>query len=232
MRQYLAIAKGNAYKDNAPASSKGAIGTLVDNTISHITGPDLITGKPKDIAAQKAAALAYSRQGLSTAEVSGPSGLATPQAGFRPYRGNHNLRVIFASAVQGGVYWPATQAAKSIGTQLQQLGYIQYNGSAILSAAVAPQMDLDRAKKVSDYTKDYLAGLIPLTNEIDRLSKEVNASRIAGAVTSGLKDLGFTDQASARAQLNKDLGLVQGTVVQNAGSDTRAAEILKGYPHG
>lgn len=75
------ITQANAAKDNAPASTKASTATLLDNTISHITGPDLITGQPKDLAAMKQAAIAYSRAGLSSAEASGPGGLATPGAG-------------------------------------------------------------------------------------------------------------------------------------------------------
>lgn len=90
-------------------------------------------------------------------------------------------------------------------------------------------IDVKRASDVSNLQKQS-AALIPLTNEIDRLSREISSSRIAGAATSGLKDLGFADVAAARTQLEKDLGLVKGPLAASAGSDSRAAAILEGYP--
>jgi hypothetical protein len=52
----------------------------------------------------------------------------------------------------------------------------------------------------------------------------------AKKITEGLHALGFSDIAAARTELQKDLGLLKGPIAARAGSDSRAAELLEGYP--
>ncbi len=67
--------------DNAPESSRAAIKQIADHSMQVLTGPDLITGSPKTMAQQRQGALAFSRAGLGSSEVSGPGGVSTPITG-------------------------------------------------------------------------------------------------------------------------------------------------------
>ena len=167
--------------------------------------------------AWRQAALGVGRTVLGAAGVVGAGGIGNPAQSTNA-AGQNQL----ANQITGARSMPALgPGATNPGTPAVAGATTQATGAA--------GIDVERANQVSAQQQQS-SGLIPLTKEIDRLSHEISSSKIAGVVSSGLKDLGYSDINQARTQLNKDLGLVQGTIVSRAGSDARAAEILKGYP--
>lgn len=112
------LTQAEAAKANAPEATKAHLGSVVDHIVQTITGPDLLTGKPKTIEQQKAAAVAFSRAGLSNAEVSGPNGLATPQ-NVNVDSGGQIQPSVQAPAISGGGISPAgPPIAKTIAPQV------------------------------------------------------------------------------------------------------------------
>lgn len=67
-----------AISEDAPKSEQGNIDKIIKNTFGVMNGPNVFTGQPKSLQEQKAAALAYSRAGLTPSEVSGPGGTSSP----------------------------------------------------------------------------------------------------------------------------------------------------------
>ena len=89
--------------------------------------------------------------------------------------------------------------------------------------------DIDRANEVGNL-QQVSAAALPLTQRIDQLSHEINSGHLAKMISESGNYLGFSSVNEARSQLNKDLGQVKGLAVARAGSDSRAATILEGYP--
>jgi hypothetical protein len=195
------------------------IGDTATHVINHTDKTQRQTGRiiPTGQEAWRNAALSVGRQVLGAAGVVGAGGIANPVSASN-------------AAGQGQLINPITGA--------RSLPELMGDATNPVSPQVAAQtvhatgganIDVQRASDVSNLQKQS-AALIPLTHEIDRLAHEISSSKIAGAVTGGLKNLGFASIAEARTQLEKDLGLVKGPLAASAGSDSRASAILEGYP--
>jgi len=103
------------------------------------------------------------------------------------------------------------------------------NAGNIARQTGAATQDIERGTQVSDLQQPSSAA-IQTTRRVDELADQISASKIAGKVTEGLRHLGFTDIDAARTQLDKELGQLKGLAIARAGSDSRAATILEGYP--
>ncbi len=108
-------------------------------------------------------------------------------------------------------------------------GYKAAAARAAVTGGGTGNIDVDRATLISGSQQPASAS-IKLTQRVDQLSHEVANSIAAQKITQGLHALGFSSVAAARTELQKDLGLLKGPVAARAGSDSRAAELLEGYP--
>jgi hypothetical protein len=100
--------------------------------------------------------------------------------------------------------------------------------ASALGSGVA-NADVDRANQVAGLQQQSAAAL-PLTERIDQLSHDIGSGKVAKMISETGNYLGFASINEARSQLNKDLGQVKALAIQNAGSDSRAATVLEGYP--
>jgi hypothetical protein len=197
--------------------------TIADTTLQgldHVTNKQKQTGQviPVGQEAWRTGALNLARGSLGVSGVVGAGGIATPQQATTGAGTVNRVPVTGALTAPPG----AAPGSPINPTPVQVAGQTKHEVGAA-------DIDVQRASEVSNLQKQSSA-MLPLTNEIDRLAHEISSSKIAGAVTAGLKNLGFADLASARTQLEKDLGLVKGPLAASAGSDSRAAAILEGYP--
>lgn len=89
--------------------------------------------------------------------------------------------------------------------------------------------DVDRANEVGGLQQQSAAA-IQLTKQADKLKEELDSGHLAKMISNTGNYLGFSSVNDARAQLNQDLGKMKGLVASRAGSDSRAAAMLEGYP--
>lgn len=90
-------------------------------------------------------------------------------------------------------------------------------------------IDVDRANTVGGQQQSARAA-IELTKQIDHLADEISSGHLAKMISETGNYLGFSSVNEARAALLKNLGQVKGLAIANAGSDSRAATVLEGYP--
>jgi len=160
------------------------------------------------------------RGNLSPAELSGTGGLLSPELEV-----NSNQQPIARSRLTGDV--------SGVSGVNYQGGVVAPPGSTVAGlsgrAVSSGNRDFDAAKEVTSAQQN-ASRLLPLTTEIDRLRDEIDNGNIAKGTSQFFNYVGASGVNEARAQLVKDLGLVEGTVVSRSGSDARAAAISKGYP--
>lgn len=89
--------------------------------------------------------------------------------------------------------------------------------------------DRERANEIGGMQQDSSAA-IAITKHIDQLATEIHSGHLAKMISESGNYLGFSSVNEARSQLNKDLGRVRGLASARAGSDSRAATLLEGYP--
>lgn len=215
-------------KDNAPDAVKPHLSTVVDHALRLLTGPDPLTGNPRTKEQQKALAVGFSRAGLSNTEVSGPGGLATPQGATM----DNNAQIqpgTTASPLAGGGFTPSGPPITKTLSPTDKPDYVAQRTSASSRATGTASSDIDRSNEVAS-VQQQSAAAIPLTQRIDQLSHEINSGHLAKMLSEGGNYLGFSSINDARSQLLKDLGQVKGLATAKAGSDSRAATILEGYP--
>jgi hypothetical protein len=128
----------------------------------------------------------------------------------------------------GGFAPAGAPIAKQLGPS-EQIPYVAERTSATSRATGTAGSDIDRSNEVSGLQQQSSAA-IPLTQRIDELSHEINSGHLAKMLSESGNYLGFSSINEARSQLNKDLGQVKGLAVAKAGSDSRAATVLEGYP--
>lgn len=114
-------------------------------------------------------------------------------------------------------------------TPTQQPSYIADSTSAAARAGGTASADIERGNQISSIIQQS-KNAIPLTERIDQLSHEIASGNLAKHISESGKWLGFSSINEARSQLLKDLGQVKALATQSAGSDSRAATILEGYP--
>lgn len=222
-------------KKNAPAAQRDQVSQVIDHTLQAITGPDVLSGQPKSLAQQKAAALAYTRSGLSNSEVAGSGGLATPEPITQQRAGPGGVTVAQPATVNRmtGAQTPVGGAYSQGIAPNQTPGYLASASRASSGAAARATgtagSDIDRSNEVAS-TQQQSAAAIPLTERIDQLSRDINSGKVAKMISETGNYFGISSINEARSQLNKDLGQVKGLAVSKAGSDSRAATILEGYP--
>lgn len=146
--------------------------------------------------------------------------------------GGQILQGTVAPAVTGGGFTPSTVSRKSLAPS-EQIPYraalTGATSAAEQYAGGASKADVQRANEVRESATN--AGrTIQLTQQIDDLFDAIHSGKIAEAASRGAKYLGFASVAEARATLEKDLGQIKGPLAQRAGSDSRAADVLQGYP--
>lgn len=110
-----------------------------------------------------------------------------------------------------------------------QPGYRADVASATSRAGGTAGSDIDRSNEVSGLQQSSAAA-IPLTHRIDQLAHELWSGHLSKMLSETGNYLGYSSVNEARSQLNKDLGQVKGLAIQRAGSDSRAATVLEGYP--
>ena len=128
----------------------------------------------------------------------------------------------------GGFTPAGAPIAKQLGPS-EQIPYVADRASAGVRATGTAGSDIDRSNEVAALQQQSSAA-IPLTKRIDELSHEINSGHLAKMISESGNYLGFSSINEARSQLNKDLGQVKGLATAKAGSDSRAATILEGYP--
>lgn len=220
------------FRDSLPENSKGAVQQIMDHTLQVMGMPDLLSGKPKTPQDQKAAALAFSRAGLSPEGVSGAGGIATPITGTQ-YDKNGKLVGTAQSRTTGAVSTPPNQGVEVGLGPTQQIPY-QASLAAATSGAGARAtgtagIDVQRANMVSSNIQPSVTA-IDLTHQIDALSDQIHSGKFAEAISQAAAAAGEKADTYARQILVKDLGQLKTTATKNSPSDESRMTILSGYP--
>jgi hypothetical protein len=241
------------YKGTA---AEGDINTLTD---SAKTAVDKVAGQ-NGLPGAKQVIMGLSRGGIGNAGITGAGGVATPQPGTMDSGGQilpgaqapalEGGAFTPAGAPIAKVLTPAERLPHQISTPggvrnvtpggtmsvpgeagSAPPGGLGINPSAPQGAAATgvAGSNVDRANEVANLQQQSSAA-IPLTKRIDELSHEIGSGHLAKMISESGNYLGFSSINEARSQLNKDLGQVKGLAVSKAGSDSRAATILEGYP--
>ena len=199
-----------------PKEDQPQVRELSNAILKGLSLPNPITGKPDT----KRAALALSQSALG-AEVSKPV-TGTAIGPGNQLIGTTQMPISGTLARAGG--------GTTLGlTPAQQPGYLAQAAAASTAGTGATNIDVARASDVGNVQQSSSAS-IQLTKEVDRLAEDIGSGHVAKMISETGNYFGFSNINQVRSQLNKDLGLLKGTVVSRAGSDARAADILSGYP--
>jgi len=161
----------------------------------------------------------FVRSTLTPEGLAGTGGLTTPQPAQNA-AGQPINRVPFSGEVSAA---PGASYPQGLTPSTPQVA------GATTRQVATGNADIDRATEVGNL-QQVSAAALPLTQRIDQLSHEINSGHLAKMISESGNYLGFSSVNEARSQLNKDLGQVKGLAVARAGSDSRAATILEGYP--
>jgi hypothetical protein len=163
------------------------------------------------------AALGMGRQVIGAQGVVGAGGIGNPALATNAANQNQNRNSITgelsAPQLSGGATNPSSPQVA--GQTTVQTG----TGNA----------DVDRANEVSNLQQQSSAA-IPLTKQMDALKDALDSGTLAKKISETGNYLGFSSVNEARSQLNQDLGKLKGLAVARAGTDSRAATLLEGYP--
>jgi hypothetical protein len=232
--------QANIAKANAPDSSKDAVAQVVDHAIQGVTGPDLITGKPKSLEQQKLAAVAFSRAGLSQDAVSGPGGLATPEGGTA----NTGARIIpTVTNRMSGV----TQAANAPPIANAELGPAQQPGYLQTAAAAGASGGAGATNDETAYSQIQQAGskskqIASLADDVANLSKSVQTGPLSSGAASkwattlqslGISNVGADTWEAKRQLLGKMAAQlrIQANIANGANTDAARADVESAYPN-
>lgn len=218
----------DAIKRGVPKGQQGAVNDLASATLSSLSGPNLMTGAPKTLQEQKAAALAFGRLNLSGGEVAGTGGLATPITGTAVGKSN-----ALVGTAQSRTTGAITQAPGQVGlglTPTQTPNYLQAAAGATAAGGGVGNVDVQRFAGVTNAAATAQTG-VALADQVAALADQVRTGELSKEWADKLTVLKQTDPTiTARQMLAKYAAQLKTTATQGAATDSERAQIDAGMP--